>query len=180
MMGSSGELHALARGKSMREKPGWKKRKQHSEDRCTGPPKNNDSEMHSLLWVDNTGSLHDECSACGVLLSWWSAGHMPQRGPSKAISGHPVLKWAARFQRQRAVLHFFFLSPCRTKCPGYQISIGTWCPNNAKTVGHQTCRKQNPKLWTKQEKFKFTRLTISPGTAAIKRLLIMNLLSVQL
>ena len=54
----------------------------------------------------------------------------------------------------------------------------TRCPDDTKT-GHQTFRKQNQWLWTKQEKLKFTSLTISPGTAAAKWFLIMNLLSVQ-
>ena len=35
----------------------------------------------------------------------------------------------------------------------------TRCPE--KQVGHQTCRKQNPWLWAKQEKLKFTSLTVS-------------------
>ena len=48
------------------------------------------------------------------------------------------------------------------------------------TLGYQTCRIQTPWLWTKQEKLKFTSLTISPETAAVKWLLIMNLLLVQL
>ena len=41
----------------------------------------------------------------------------------------------------------------------------TWCPD-VKTIGHQTCRKQDLWLWTKLEKPKITSLTISPGTAA--------------
>ena len=41
-------------------------------------------------------------------------------------------------------------------------------------------QKQNPLLWTKHEKLKFTSLTVSPGTAAVEWFLIMNLLSVQL
>ena len=47
----------------------------------------------------------------------------------------------------------------------------TWCPNEAKTVRHQTClQKTNSEVVNK---------TISPETAAVKWLLIMNLLSVQ-
>ena len=56
----------------------------------------------------------------------------------------------------------------------------TQCPDDAKSVGHQTCRKQNSLLWTKQDKLRFTSLTISPETAAVEWYLITNLLSVQL
>ena len=76
------------------------------------------------------------------------------------------------------VLHIFW-APYRTKCLGCQFFYRTQCPDDAQIV-HQTRRKQNLWLWTKQEKLKFTSLTISPGTAAAKWLLIMNLLSVQL
>ena len=66
------------------------------------------------------------------------------------------------------------------KVSGWPTFNMTRCPDDAKAVGHQTCRKQILWLWTKQEKLKFTSLTISPGTAAVEWLLIMNLLSVQL
>ena len=63
-------------------------------------------------------------------------------------------------------------------CTFFEHLIGhkfnrTQCPDDAKTVEHQTCRKQNSPL-------KFTSLTISPGTVAAEWLLITNLLSVQL
>ena len=74
----------------------------------------------------------------------------------------------------------FFFIILYSKCPGDSNFNRIRCPDDAKTVGHQTCRKQNPQLWTKQKKLKFTPLTISPETAAIKWLLMMNLLSVQL
>ena len=53
------------------------------------------------------------------------------------------------------------------------------CPDGPKTIGHQTCRKQTPGLWTKHEQFKFTSLIISPGAAARDWFLISTLLSVQ-
>ena len=58
----------------------------------------------------------------------------------------------------------------------------TQSSDNAKTVGHQTCRKKKKilLLWTKHEKLKFTSLTISPETAAVEWFLIMNLLLLQL
>ena len=56
----------------------------------------------------------------------------------------------------------------------------TRCPDDVRTRKYQTCGKQNSWLWTQQEKLKFTSLIISPGTPAVKCLLIMTLLSVQL
>ena len=40
------------------------------------------------------------------------------------------------------MLHFLFLAPYSTKCPGDQIINRTWCPDDAKTTGHRTCKKK--------------------------------------
>ena len=55
------------------------------------------------------------------------------------------------FDDDDAVLHIFvgsFLDKVSLR-PNFHR---TRCPSDAKTVGHQTCRKHNPWLWTKQEK----------------------------
>ena len=74
------------------------------------------------------------------------------------------------------MLHIF-LSAHRTMCPVDQILIGHGLLMMQK---QQDTRKQHMWLWTKQEKLKFTSLTVSPEKAAVKWPLIMNLLSVQL
>ena len=77
-----------------------------------------------------------------------------------------------------SVAHFLITSQDKVSLrPNFN---STWSSHDAKTVGQQTCTKQNLWLWTKREKLKFTSLTISPGTAAVKWLLIVNLLLVQL
>ena len=57
----------------------------------------------------------------------------------------------------------------------------TKCPDDAKAVRHQTCRKRNRLSWTKHKQSKFTSLTVSPVAATVERfILILNLPSVQL
>ena len=79
-----------------------------------------------------------------------------------------------------AALRNIFWSPYFDKVSWRPNLNRTPCPDGARTVGHLTFRKENKRLWRKQEKLKLTSLTISPGTAAIMWRLIMNLLLVQL
>ena len=51
------------------------------------------------------------------------------------------------------VLNIFW-APYQTKCP--RDLVIEHCPDDAKTVRHQTCRTQNPWFWTEHEKLKFT------------------------
>ena len=72
-----------------------------------------------------------------------------------------------------------FLALYFTKCPGDHILIGHGIPIMQKRIRRQTCWQQNPCLWTKHERLKFTSLIISPGTVAIEWFLNLKLLSVQ-
>ena len=83
-----------------------------------------------------------------------------------------------QLEKSCSIAHFW--TPYRTKYPGDQILIGHSVPDEAKRVGHQTCRKLNPWLCINHEKVKFTSLVIIPETAAVEWVLIMKLLLVQL
>ena len=65
-----------------------------------------------------------------------------------------LFKQTEHFSIRTSVAHFW--SILQDKVSWRPISNRTWCADNAKTIGHQTCRKQNPWLWTKHEKLKFT------------------------
>ena len=54
------------------------------------------------------------------------------------------------FSMKGSVAHF--LSTLQDKVSWRPNFNRTRCPDEAKTVGHKTCRKQNPWLWTKPEK----------------------------
>ena len=72
-----------------------------------------------------------------------------------------------------SVAHILSTLYCYRTVSSWRPNVNrTCCPNDAKTVGHQTLKKWNPWSWTKQEKLKFISLMISHGTAAVKWLLL--------
>ena len=52
------------------------------------------------------------------------------------------------------------------------------CPEDAKSIGHQTCKRKI--CGCEHEKFKFMSLIVSPGTAVIEWFIIKKLLSLKL
>ena len=66
------------------------------------------------------------------------------------------------------------------KCPEDHILIGHCVQSTRKNGLTPELQKTKSVVVNRKEKMKFTSLTISPGTAAVKWLLIMNLFSVQL
>ena len=59
--------------------------------------------------------------------------------------------------RTTSMLHIF-LSTLSDKVSWRPNFNKTWCPDDSKTIGHQTCEKQHLRLWTKHEKLKFTEM----------------------
>ena len=92
------------------------------------------------------------------LLSYISTHHIYQE---KAISCPFFIKRKVILQCCSLFEHFIGQSVLEARF--YWDMVSWWY----KTIGYQTCRKQDLQLWPKHEKLKFTSLTITPGTAAL-------------